>query len=81
MVQKCPVVNSRLWKSLRKGLSKGERAKLLRELRKVYEADKGDFALGATCVSTAFMWDYSPQGWAFWNNEYLAHIKRLPVLK
>ena len=77
----CEVVNSPLWKSLRVGLGKRERAKLLRELRKVYEADKSDFALNATCVSTAFMWDYSPQGWAFWNREHLAQIERhaLPI--
>lgn len=77
----CEVVNSQLWKSLRKGLSKAERAKLLRELRKAYEADEGAFELSQEYLITAFPWDFSPQGWEFWHNEYLAQIERhaLPI--
>lgn len=78
MVQKCPVVGSVLWKSLRKGLSKAERARLLRELRKV-DAHLCDF--GDNHLASAFVWRSSPQGWEFWNNERLAHIERLAVSK
>ncbi len=67
--------DNKLYSKFMKNMKRDAEYETLKEIIDYCEATNIKYGIGATPITTAFIWDKTPEGYAFWSNVNAAFCK------